>query len=72
MSEPSSKSRSPSNELKPGETAQRSGEYQIIGPRGGKGGERTIVKGETAPPTPAAGSHYKLVRPAKNKAGSGK
>jgi hypothetical protein len=58
--------------VKPGQSAPASGEYQIIGPRGGEGAERTIVKGETAPPTPLAGSHYRLVRPAKNKAGRGR
>ncbi|MHB8152675.1 MAG: hypothetical protein ACYDG3_06350 [Bacillati bacterium] len=58
--------------LKPGEIAKYSGEYQIIGPRGGHGDERTIVQGEAAPPTPLPNSHFKLVRPAKNKAGYGR
>lgn len=48
--------------LKPGKTVPRSGQYEIIGPRGGKtGGEITGVKGKTLPPTPKAGSSYKLV-----------
>lgn len=46
---------------KPGETAPTSGQYQIVGPRGGGGPERTVVRGEPFPPTPAAGSKYKLV-----------
>ena len=29
--------------LKPGQTAPASGQYQIQGPRGGKGPERTVV-----------------------------
>lgn len=58
--------------LKPGTTAPHSGEYQIIGPRGGKGQERTVVKDEPLPPTPTKGSTYNLVRPARNGAGRGK
>jgi len=49
------------NTHKPGEKAPISGQYQIIGPRGGKGPERTVTKGEPLPPTPSAGSKYKLV-----------
>ncbi len=59
--------------LKPGQTAPRSGEYQIIGPRGGQTNvERTVVRGEPFPPTPSKGSGYVLSRPAKNGAGRGK
>lgn len=47
--------------LKPGSRAPFSGQYQIMGPRGGKGPERTVVKGEPLPPTPSPGSKYKLV-----------
>lgn len=62
-----------SKQLKPGQTAPRSGEYQIVGPRGGQNGpERTVVKGEPLPPTPSKGSSYVLSRPAKNGAGRGK
>lgn len=44
---------------KPGETAKRSGQYPIQGPRGGDTGkERTIVKGEPFPPTPKKGQTY--------------
>ena len=57
--------------LKPGQTAPASGQYQQIGPRGGKGKEVTVVKGETLPPTPTAGSQYKIVDRTKNKSGQG-
>lgn len=56
--------------LKPGEEAPRSGQYEIVGPRGGKtGDERTAVRGNTLPPTPKAGQRYVLVDPTKNGAG---
>jgi hypothetical protein len=55
---------------KPGETAQRSGQYEIIGPRGGRTGEeRTIPKGHTIPPTPKPGQTMRIVDPTKNKSG---
>jgi hypothetical protein len=54
--------------LKPGSIAPASGQYQQIGPRGGKGSEVTSVKGEHLPPVPK-GSTYKLVDPTKNKSG---
>ena len=57
------------DKLKPGVKAPRSGQYQTIGPRGGKGDEVTVVKGEPLPPTPQKGSSYKLVDPTKNKSG---
>ena len=60
-------------EYKPGETAPRSGQYEIIGPRGGHTGkERTAVKGETLPPTPTPNSSYILVDRTKNKSGRGR
>jgi hypothetical protein len=56
--------------LKPGETAKRSGQYEIIGPRGGHTGtERTIPKGHTIPPTPGPGQTLIIVDPTKNKSG---
>lgn len=58
--------------IKPGQNVPNSGEWAIIGPRGGIGPERTLVKDEVAPPTPKAGSHFKLVRPARNAAGKGR
>lgn len=52
---------------KPGETARRSGQYEIVGPRGARTGqERTVVKGEPFPPTPDPGQTYKLVDPTKH------
>lgn len=55
---------------KPGQKAEKSGQYEIIGPRGGKTGEeRTVVKGEPLPPTPKPGEKYKIVDPTKNKSG---
>ena len=49
--------------LRPGHEAPKSGQYQIIGPRGGAGPERTVVRGEPLPPTPKPGSTYRLVDP---------
>lgn len=46
---------------KPGTTVPASGQAQIIGPRGGKGPERTVVRGEPFPPTPKPGQTYKIV-----------
>lgn len=53
--------------LKPGQEAPASGQYQIIGPRGGQGPERTVVRGEPLPPTPSSGSTYTLVDRTKTK-----
>ncbi len=55
--------------LSPGSKAPASGQYEIVGPRGGHGAERTVTKGEPLPPTPQPGSTYKLVDPTKNKSG---
>lgn len=47
--------------FKPGQEAPFSGQYEIIGPRGGHTGtERTVVKGEPLPPTPGHGMGYHL------------
>ncbi len=47
--------------LKPGNKVPVSGQYEIIGPRGGKTGEEiTGVKGKILPPTPKPGSKYEL------------
>lgn len=62
---------SKNNGLKPGQTAPASGQYQQVGPRGGKGPEVTVTKGEPLPPTPAKGTTYNLVDPTKNKSGRG-
>ncbi len=56
----------PVKKLKPGHTAPSSGQYVVIGPRGGRGREITVVKGEPMPPTSKPGMTY---RP-KKKAGA--
>ena len=53
--------------FKPGQKAPASGQYQIVGPRGGKGPERTVVRNEPLPPTPNPGSSYTLVDRTKHK-----
>ncbi len=54
--------------LKPGQTATRSGQYEIIGPRGGHtGAERTVTRGEPLPPTPGKGMGYQLIDPTKHR-----
>ncbi|TKW62027.1 MAG: hypothetical protein DI628_05250 [Blastochloris viridis] len=58
--------------LKPGTEAPASGQYQQIGPRGGKGPEITSTQGKPLPPTTISGSTYKLVDPTKNQSGKGK
>jgi hypothetical protein len=55
------------SDLRPGQTAPLSGQYQINGPRGGQGPERTVVRGEPLPPTPMPGSTYTLVDRTKTK-----
>lgn len=56
-----------SKNLKPGQTAPRSGQYEMVGPRGGDTGkERTVTRGEPLPPTTKPGMSYKLVDPTKN------
>ena len=58
------------NSYKPGEKASRSGQYEIVGPRGGRTGiERTVVKGEPLPPTQRSGQRYIMVDPTKNGTG---
>lgn len=48
--------------LSPGEKANVSGQYEIVGPRGGSAGgkERTVTCGEPLPPTPKPGQKYVL------------
>jgi len=54
--------------LKPGEKAPRSGQYEIVGSRGGgTGEERTVTRGEPLPPTPEKRQGYKIVDPTKHK-----
>lgn len=55
--------------LTPGTKAPSSGQYRQIGPRGGKGPEVTVVRGEPLPPTSKPGVTYKLTDPTDNKSG---
>jgi hypothetical protein len=55
--------------LKPGNIAPKSGQYQEIGPRGGRGHEITSEKGNPLPPTTRPGATYNLVDPTDNKSG---
>ncbi len=49
----------PKGNLKPGEKTPESGQYPVIGPRGGKTGtEVTSVEGRPLPPTPKPGQTY--------------
>lgn len=55
---------------KPGEKAPVSGQYGIVGPKGGKTGtEVTVTKGETLPPTPKPGQGFVVVDVTKHKSG---
>jgi hypothetical protein len=48
--------------FKPGQEAPKSGQYEIVGPRGGRTGEeRTVTRGEPLPPTPEKGMGFILV-----------
>jgi len=54
--------------FKPGEEAPTSGQYEIVGPRGGRTGEeRTVTKGEPLPPTPEKGMGFILVDKTKHR-----
>lgn len=52
--------------LKPGKPAPKSGQYEKVGPRGGKGKEVTAIKGKPLPPAPK-GTTFKLVDATKHK-----
>ena len=55
---------------KPGQIAPASGQYAVIGPRGGKTGtEVTVVQGKPLPPTPKPGQTFVLVDKTKHKGG---
>lgn len=61
-----------SEPVKPGQRAPRSGQYEEVGPRGGRTGhEVTISKGERVPPTRQPGGGFTMVDPTKNKSGRG-
>ena len=57
--------------FRPGEIAPRSGQDRETGPRGGRGREVTVVKGEPLPPTTEPNRTYQLVDPTKNQSGRG-
>ena len=55
---------------KSGQIATVSGQYAVVGPRGGNTGtEVTVVKGKPLPPTPKAGQGFVLVDTTKYKSG---
>ena len=56
--------------LKPGQKAPASGQYRVVGPRGGKTNkEVTVVRGEPMPPTEKKGQTYVMNDPTNNKSG---
>ncbi len=56
--------------LKPGQKAPASGQYGVVGPRGGNlHKEVTVVKGEPMPPTQKPGQTYVMNDPTNNKSG---
>jgi hypothetical protein len=56
--------------FRPGEPSPLSGQFEIVGPRGGATGEeRTAVRGKPLPPTPEPGQRYRPVDPTNNGAG---
>lgn len=58
--------------LKPGQKAPASGQYGVVGSRGGRiDHEVTVVKGEPMPPTAKAGQTYVMNHPTNNKSGRG-
>jgi hypothetical protein len=59
--------------MKPGQRAPASGQYEVVGPRGGRTGqERTATRGEPLPPTPKPHQGYRLADRTRNRAGRGK
>ena len=62
--------KSTSNPVKPGQAAPASGQYLVVGPKGGSHGEVTAIQGKPMPPTPKPNQSFLLVDPTKN--GSGK
>lgn len=55
-------------EYKPGQRPDQSGQYGVVGPRGGRTGtEVTGVAGKPLPPTERPGMGYVLVDPTKHK-----
>ena len=55
--------------LRPGTRAPRSGQYEIVGPRGQRlGTQRTVAVGDPLPPTPKTNQRYRLIHPSTPKA----
>jgi len=62
-----SKAKGPTH--KPGQKAPVSGQYGVVGPKGGQTGQEiTATKGETLPPTSIPGQGFILVDKTKHKA----
>jgi hypothetical protein len=56
--------------FRPGKMALGSGQYEVVGPRGGGiGVERTVTRSEPLPPTPEKGQAYALIDSMKHKSG---
>jgi hypothetical protein len=54
--------------FKPGQKAPKSGQYELVGPKGGsKNREVTSVKNEPLPPTSKPGFKYRLADATKHK-----
>ncbi|MCA1734042.1 MAG: hypothetical protein LC732_10630 [Acidobacteria bacterium] len=57
-------------DLKPGQVALEGGQYEVVGPRGGKRGrEVNSVEGKRLPPTSESGERYRLVDATKHQRG---
>lgn len=51
-----------SEKLMPGNICSQSGEYEVVGPRGGKIGRNvSMKKGDTFPPTPGPNQYYQKI-----------
>ena len=58
------------NAYRPGQSAPISGQYGVLGPRGGNTGtEITAIQGKPLPPTPKPRQSYVPVDPTKNGSG---
>jgi hypothetical protein len=56
------------DKLKPGAPAPESGQYKVVGPKGGdRGREITAIKGKPLPPTQQPGERYILTDKTKHK-----
>ena len=57
-----------SKSLKPGQATPTSGQYEVLGPKGGHTGQEiTSVQGKPLPPTQTPGATFVLVDPTKHK-----